>query len=250
MSDKQPQTREWTDPKDFGLPFVEINFIQPLEGSSSSPTSENEQEVKGSLQVKFDKPEVKKAKEKNYSSAWVWIVITLTFGCVGVILWQINPSNSFFGESQSEKLSQTQELPSEKTEVEAEPSEPSIIPQTVESKDSILVITNSNSSISQESEIGTTIANESVSNNLIRIDSKADKVRFFVVVASLPNEELALEMVEKLSGKSAELYLITPYGSSPNYRIAVSQFKTWKAASVEAERIRPQFSEDLWILNY
>jgi cytoskeletal protein RodZ len=265
MSEKESQTREWTDPKDFGLPFVEINLTPPLEGSSpsnpiqsdtsaegsiSSPASKHEQEVKGNFQVNFDKPEVKKAKEKNYSSAWVWIVIALALACVGVILWQINQTNSFFGESESEKLSQSQELPIDKTEEDAEPSEPASITQINESKDSISVITNSNSSISQESEIGTTIANESSSTDLIRIDSKAERVRFFVVVASLPNEELALEMVEKFSSKSAELYLILPYGSTPNYRIAVSQFKTWKAASEEAERIRPQFSDDLWILNY
>lgn len=265
MSDKEPQTREWTDPKDFGLPFVEINFTRPLEGylpsdqiksdtnaegSISSPASQNEQEVKGNLQVNFDKPEVKKAKEKKFSSAWVWIVITLTLACVGVILWQINQSNSFFGESESGNLSQSQELPNEKTELEAETSEPTSITQTNESKDSISVITNSNSPVSQESETGTTIAKENIINKLIRIDSKAEGVRFFVVVASLPNEELALEMVEKFSSKSAELYLIIPYGSTPNYRIAVSQFTTWKAASEEAERIRPQFSNDLWILNY
>ena len=116
-------------------------------------------------------------------------------------------------------------------------------------QEAITSINNSNPNLSKPAETGTTIAN-TVKGNLIRIESKAEKVRYFIVVASLPNEQLALELAENFSGKSQERFLITPYESSPNYRIAIGKFDTWKAAADEVARIKSQYSEDLWILNY
>ena len=120
---------------------------------------------------------------------------------------------------------------------------------STDNQEAIISINNSNPNLSKPAQTGTTIAN-TVSGNLIRIESKAEKVRYFIVVASLPNEQLALELADNFSGKSPERYLIAPYETSPNYRIAIGKFDTWKAAADEVARIKSQYSEDLWILNY
>ena len=265
MSEKESENKKWTDPKDFGLPFVEINPIhQVVHPSASDPSnsepevgqpddkqnSVNESEIKKNHQVNHKKTKLKKTTEKKSSNSWVWTVLALTLISIGVILWQLQLENSLFTTSKPEKISQSQDTSLEKQITQEVQPIPIEEPKDAELKDTVSTIINSTTPVSKDSETGTTIAKESKDGNLIRIDSKAEKVRHFVVVASLPNEKLALEMVEKFSGKSAELYLIMPYDSNPNYRIAVSQFRTWKAASDEAARIRPQFSEDLWILSY
>jgi hypothetical protein len=263
MSQKESDNKEWTDPKDFGLPFVEINPIYQAKDSSSTDSSNSEPLADLSdekpisatdgksdeLVKKKDEKSKRTVKEKN-PTIWIWTVVLIAVVMAGVIIWQLQTENPIFPKPKQKEVSQNGALQVEK-EIE-QPIQTIQLDESQEngSKDSVATTTNSNSPISKDSETGTTIAKEYKAENLIRIDSKAEKVRYFVVVSSLPNEKLALEMAEKFSGKSAELYLILPYESNPNYRLAVSQFGSWKAASDEVARIKPQFSEDLWILNY
>jgi hypothetical protein len=270
MSAKDNGNRTWSDPKDYGLPFVEIT---PLKSQPSLPKEKQElKEViltvkenkaekplpKEQVIVPADKSQAEPAKakelpkvgssEKVKSNAWVWVVILVSVAVFGVIIWQLQlaqpNSNAAVVESQTKEVNSGLSDVSPKPEIT--PSEETIPPVN---QDSITTINNSNPNISNPAETGTTIAN-TVSGSLIRIESKAEKVRYFIVVSSLPNEQLALEITAKFAGKSPELYLITPYESSPNYRVAIGKFDTWKAASDEVAKIKSQYTEDLWILNY
>ncbi len=269
MSAKDTDTREWSDPKDYGLPFVEITPLKPQNVIQKEKQEVNQKEpvisekksvepVKETIAVSLDKPKTEPAKvkdlpkpkveKKEKSNAWVWIVVVLALGVLGVIVWQLQMTRSEVSPSQ------TYSAKPEKKMVENQPAplvETTATDSVViaENQEAITSINNSNPNLSKPAETGTTIAN-TVKGNLIRIESKAEKVRYFIVVASLPNEQLALELAEKFSGKSQERFLITPYESSPNYRIAIGKFDTWKAAADEVARIKSQYSEDLWILNY
>ena len=269
MSAKDTDTREWSDPKDYGLPFVEIT---PLKSQPNlhNEKSEASEVAPVSIKKKIEKPTknldpvvevqpigeaqkpkekvVPKIQEKPKSNAWAWVVVLLAVVVLGVIIWQLqmNSSEEVQGEVLAEKQEENSSVqkpvtPSASTQTEVSPSPVN--------QDSITSINNSNPNLSKPAETGTTIAN-TVSGNLIRIESKAEKVRYFIVVASLPNEQLALELANNFSGKSPERYLIAPYETSPNYRIAIGKFDTWKAAADEVARIKSQYSEDLWILNY
>ncbi|MFC5191372.1 SPOR domain-containing protein [Algoriphagus aquatilis] len=265
MSAKDTDTREWSDPKDYGLPFVEITPLKSPPDSFKTKTEareeaaisskiKTEKPTKESISVDEVKPKVEAAKavsksqEKPKSNAWAWVVVLLAVVILGVISWQLqmNSSKEVQGEVLAEKLEENAAVqksvpPSASTQTEVSPSPVN--------QDSITSINNSNPNLSKPAETGTTIAN-TVSGNLIRIESKAEKVRYFIVVSSLPNEQLASEIAAKFTGKSPEVYLISPYESSPNFRVAIGKFDTWKAAADEVARIKSQYSEDLWILNY
>lgn len=269
MSVKDTDTREWSDPKDYGLPFVEITPLKPHQAILKEKQEVNQKEtvisekksvepVKEPIVVSVDKPKSEPAKikdlpkpkveKKEAKNAWVWIVLVLALAVVGVIIWQLQLNRSEVTSIQTssakpeEKIVQNQPVPLAETTV----TDTAV---STDNQEAIISINNSNPNLSKPAETGTTIAN-TVKGNLIRIESKAEKVRYFIVVASLPNEQLALELAENFSGKSQERFLITPYESSPNYRIAIGKFDTWKAAADEVARIKSQYSEDLWILNY
>ena len=110
-------------------------------------------------------------------------------------------------------------------------------------------INNSNPNISKPAETGTTIAN-SVPGTIVRIESKAERPQYFIVVGSLPNENLALDEAKNYQGKAAEIFLIAPYEESRNYRLAVGKYNSFKSAAEDLERIKSNYSESLWILKY
>lgn len=284
MAGENSENKQWTNSKDFGLPYVEVkplNFKveeeekkvvspsiaevseEPRSNTESISTPEIEpvlpekvfEEAKPEPVLSEPSEEKKAAPSKviptpKKSNTWVWIVIVFFFAVVSVIVWQLMGAGQNAQPESTKSISET--TPAITNPAVADPSEeitPTEQGQDVVNQDSIAAINNSNPNISNPEESGTTIAN-TVSGNLIRIESKAEKVRYFIVVSSLPNEQLAKEVAAKFEGKTSELYLITPYESSPNYRVAIGKFDTWKAAADEVAQIKSQYSEDLWILNY
>ena len=268
MSAKDTDTREWSDPKDYGLPFVEITPIKSQPDSvqekleakgapvslkkkaeKSSKESVSVTEVKPNVEVpKTEKKPLTKIQEKPKSNVWIWVVALLAIAVLGVIFWQLQKTGNQVVQEEITVKNTGENSAQQKPVASAETTQTEQTPSSG-NQDSIPSITNSNPNLSKPAETGTTIAN-TIKGNLIRIESKAEKVRYFIVVASLPEEQVALELAEKFAGKSPERYLITPYETSPNYRIAIGKFDTWKAAADEVARIKSQYSEDLWILNY
>jgi cytoskeletal protein RodZ len=260
MSEKENEKQEWTDPRDFGLPFVNPVPLHPeVSKTSETPPAPESTGVSmekpkpqvdsGRNQGNDTKSKRHKLKKKKSPLSWLWVVLTLAFLLVGVIVWQLGLGNLDFLVSKF-KPAPLPTLPAKVTPKPVEELKTSDKNQPADNQDSTASAANSTLVVPQPAETGTTIANTTPVGKLIRVDSKGEKARYFLVVASLPNEKLALELAEKFSGKSPELYLITPFGTSTNYRIAISKFDTWNAASQEKERIKPQFSEDLWILTY
>jgi len=266
MSEKENRKQEWTDPKDFGFPFVELVPLttntdpHPSASLAASFSTAKSEEKEQKLEIEPKSPGIKdngqekskmtSAKEKTSTLSWVWLVLVFAVALLGVIYWQIRleqkdvlaPGVTSDQSKTSSPVEDSQDPPEKERTPEANPP--------FDNQDSTLIVTQSSSQASQSVETGTTIATKEERARVIRIESREDRARYFVVVASVPNESLAIKMVDEFSGKSSEIYLITPYESNQNYRIAVGKFDTWKNASAEAARIKSQFSEDLWILNY
>ncbi len=284
MAAKDSENRQWTDPKDFGLPYVEI---KPLPSKVEEPkakleipsapevkkeqkqalasTSSQEKEPIGSEKIgevptsEPFKPKPKAEKKPasktpiptaKKSNTWVWVVVVLAMAVVSVIVWQLMGSGQLTEPKSDQPI--VENKPAETSPVIPTPSEE--ITATEESQiavnqDSIAVINNSNPNISKPTESGTTIAN-SVPGTIVRIDSKADRPQYFIVVGSLPNERLALDEAKNYQGKAAEIFLIAPYEESRNYRLAVGKYSSFKSAAEDLERIKSNYSESLWILKY
>ena len=275
MANKDSEKKQWTDPKDYGLPFVEITPIQAKAKAvqSEAPSTKRKQEFSASSlpHMEVESPaqievpvlaEEKKAEkstsiptpklpvENKKSSTWIWAVVLIGLGLVSVIVWQI--------QSQFDAVKSDVVLAQPEDQVEV--ATPDLVPVEVDStasdqiqavigQDSIPSTSNSTPNISKPVETGTTIAT-TASGNLIKIESKAERPQYFIIVGSLPNEKLASDEAKGYFGRSSTIYLILPYDEVTNYRLAIGKFGSFKAASEELEKIKSQYSEALWILKY
>lgn len=270
---------QWPDPKDYGLPFVEITplrskavVLEKAVGNlptQSDVKSETEPEIEipavqeqlvlssepsENSELQAEKvnaaPSVSRPEEEKKSAAWVWAVILIGLGIVAVIIWQI----------QSRTDSSTSQADFEIRKEPVKESVPIAVATSPEStttdqnqiaanQDSIQPVTISNPNISKPAETGTTIAN-TATGKLIRVENKAERPQYFIIVGSLPNEEMALEEVNQYFGRSPEIYLISPIDGGKNYRLALSKFDSFKMAAAKLEEIKSQYTEELWILKY
>jgi hypothetical protein len=86
-------------------------------------------------------------------------------------------------------------------------------------------------------------------NDIIPIKEKV-LGRYFIVVSSLINENLAITEAEKYKGKSPNVYVIYPYGNIPNFRIAIGKYDTIDAALEDLEKTKIEINNSSWILKY
>jgi hypothetical protein len=253
MATKDSTPREWPDPTDFGLPFVEITPLSsskptpkvevaapaeplPKQEDAPKPPKKEKKEVKTSRPIA---PPASPPKEKKPGSrAWVGFVVFGFLAVVSVIIWQLQ-SGSF-------------------TLTGGEKEEPTAAPITLAESNVVAPI--DTTQVAQASGVdstaavdasisGTTIASSSP-GALIRINSKEAKPRFFIIIGSFGSEEESLRFIDNLQQKFPEYHLIAPYPDSKNFRLAIGKYASWKEASVELERIKSAYPKDLWILNY
>ncbi len=273
MSASDPDKKQWPDPKDYGLPFVEIvplrretadgdlpasaakaekptEAILPAasigEGEVSMPVRETPSVASQQAATSVSNKQVEGSK----SSSWVWVVALVGLGIVAVIVWQILANKNTEGQKPVFEVvdEPVTQAPAATTDSPAETT-PTDQNQPALNQDPISSENISNPNISKPAETGTTIAN-TASGNLIRVESKAERPQYFIIVGSLPNERLAMEEARQYFGRSAEIYLIAPYEGGKNYRLALSKFGSFKAAAEKLEEIKSQYTEELWILKY
>lgn len=253
MSTKDTTPREWPDPTDFGLPFVEITPLSSAKPSSkvdaikavepikqveaiSKPPKKEEKEVKTSRPIV--PPSTPPKEKKSASRAWVWIVVFGFLAVISVVIWQLQSGNfAFSGSTEKESTSEPISLAESNTIPPIDTTQS----QVVSGIDSTAT---TNSSIS-----GTTIAPSST-GTLIRVNSKEAYPRFFVIIGSFGSEQETLRYIENLNGRFPEYHLIAPYDQNKNFRLAIGKYTSWNEASVELERVKLAYPKDLWILNY
>lgn len=261
MTDKTEDNKQWTDPRDYGLPFVEVI---PL--AEAEPTKKEELKA-----APIDVAEVKKRtiqavkspaamaqkvtssqnkiEEKKSNNSWIWIAAVLSLVVVILIVWQMNKSvvpGSDSGEFISESI---EGIARKENDAVAINSTPTVETQT---SDNQLTISDSISSVTpvpESAQTGTTIASK-VSGTLVRVEEKSDRPRFYIIVASLPNEVMALEESKQYMDRAETVYLITPYEDVTNCRLAIGTSRGWTAINEELARVKDQYTEDLWILKY
>ena len=184
MTTNESDKKQWTDPKDFGLPWVEIKPLKVKPKPAESSSIGLEEAKPGPIPIPVQ-------------------------------------SETTFDES------------TQKAEIE------------VDKESSSQVSQNNVPSI----QYGTTIA-QSISGNLIRVESQAERPQYFIIVGSVPSEADALKLIPDFQAKVPEVYLISPYSESKNYRVAIRKFTSFRAAAEELDKIKSQYSEELWILKY
>lgn len=276
MASKTSDNSQWTDPKDYGLPFVEITPLHPepiLKEKKEEPVKEEivqkrellepiviqkaepvATEVAPELKSEPDKyapipREAKDLPEKKSSILWVWIAAFLAFIIVGVIIYQIqkgSPSDTVENDSEAEAAIVENNQNQVAEELKNTPT------QEIQNPENQQIITDSTSiqiQPSQTPQTGTTIESKQ-SGTLVRIESKKERPQYFIVVGSLPSEALAVKEAALYYDRAPTLFLILPYDDVTNYRLAIGAFGSFSSATAELERAKGLYTEALWILKY
>lgn len=294
---KKKEKETWTDPKDFGLPFVEVKKLKDLEGNissnpddSSKESEENEvsateqhsmaitqippspnQKVEPSDELtessefkqveenKEPKSEEKKtipAKSPELpvrkSSSWVMVAAFIGLLLISTIVWQLMKEENSSPAPNNEASSETVAESTISSAIESE-----IIPnetqddQTsdVDNQDSTGLYSNNPKATISVVESGTTI-DDNEAGSLSRINSRDEIPTYYIIVASIRNEGLALKKSNEYRSRGLDVYMIAPYKGSANYRLAIGKFKSYTRAKNRLEEIKDDYSEALWILNY
>lgn len=262
MTGKNTDTdnHQWSDPKDYGLPYVIVTPIAESIQAESVEEIAKPIDVKNvkkqtiqSIQVKsiehpiptkpIETPEVKKS-----SSSWIWIAALLALAVVLVIIWQMNSAVSN-DDSKPVVAESVEAVASMENDQVAENSNPLEEIQTVEDQVAIDESLTSAESITPTPQSGTTIDHKAI-GNLVRVTEKGARPTFYIIVGSLPSEAMALSEAPQYYDRSETIYLIMPYGDSKNYRLAIDQSIGFTAMTEELARVKDQYKEELWILKY
>jgi hypothetical protein len=279
MNSENNSNTNWPDPKDYGLPVVDIKPINSVP-SASSPEVQKEaspEEVAKPEEIlpnsvvqsiiadksaelkepkapkhSVDKPEIPKSipvPAKKESKRWIGITAVFAILILAVIIWQMTAGNKEIEnpvafENEDVQITTSSEEPisivnDSKVEEIQEPEN-----QSAESE----LLSSPNTTI-QKPETGTTI-DLKAAGTLISVESKAASPTYFIIVGSLPNERFALEEAPKYQNRVPAVYLIKPYDDTKNYRLAIGSFGSFTKANEELERIKADYTEALWILKY
>ena len=274
MTTKGSEKKQWTDPKDFGLPWVEIKPLQtklkPVDNPSESTKTQEVSSSDTKVEEKLTSPAVAEKKEskkatdstlkstsktpvqekKKGTPAWAWLVFVLFSAVFTILVWQVLKQTRQTDSPASSTSTAVQETKPAPSPVPIQPESTSDeLTQAAE----IEIDKETSSEVSQNNvpaaQSGTTIA-QNITGNLIRIESQAERPQYFIIVGSVPSEADALKLIPDFQAKVSEVYLIAPYSESKNFRISIGKFSSFRAAAEELDKIKSQYSEELWILKY
>lgn len=284
MADKKSNISHWSDPRDYGLPFVEV---KPLAEAGNSPSfSEETDSTKAAeedlstaaLRAKMAqtvKPQVSHelleeedipprepvqekvkesekpmpVKEPKKNSNWVIYAVLIGIFLISAVVWQLMKEDVQDAQPIENSLAKN---PQEEQPSSLQNEESTSLNDQEESavnQDSSTIASSPQIENSPIEESGTTIEQSAV-DSLIRIENKTARPQYFIVVGSLPNERLAVQESNQYYDRVDELFLILPYEDVPNYRLAIGKFNSFTQANNHMEQVKDQYTEALWILKY
>jgi hypothetical protein len=220
MSEKDPSNKE--DPsnedEDFGLPKVNYNPVGP---EKHEPEEEPVIPASNTGKIKnTDKSRrsTESSKGNGFLIVLLLFIIALGFG-----------SLYYFGylDSNSGEVTAPGSPPALSEDVSA-------TPQPAET----------------DENINTNVEREPSENVLSEIRGRAAAPRYFVVVGSFIDDDLAKDYSSKLNKSGKPTFLIHPYGDIAYYRLAVAQYDNVKQALAMMEDQQGNYEENLWVLKY
>lgn len=225
---KDPNDKDQNkDDEDYGMPKVDITPIGESQKASPTPakgSSEEEDKSTEEVPVAALPEEEKPVKEKKSRSGFFLILLLLLLFGAGFALYYVGVFDQW-----GEAPPATSSAPP----AADEPAEEVVPPAPEE-----LAADNG------------TDASEEETFFLTEITSKINVPRYFVVVGSFIDSDLAKDYSNRLNNMNKSTFLIHPYGDIAFYRLAVGQHENLSEALTHMEDIQGDFEENLWVLKY
>ena len=257
MAEKDSNPKQWSDPKDFGLPYVEVSPLSSLKSNSKAPDQAPSVELPQTSPIVIeDKKKDTKASrpavasnsavngEKKKAKTWVWVALFAIILAVTAIIIQLNIN---------------QEAVVENKNLVNDPLDTAALRKHFEdsyklAKSNLDSLPNQDSSVNSDFELNSTSTNSgtSIATNprVKRVEQKEGSIRYYLVVGSFASEQETTRHIQNLGDKFTEYYLVYPYKKNQNYRLAIGSYSTWKEASAKLKEMNAQDSTGYWILNY
>lgn len=222
MSEKDPSNKN--DPsngdEDFGLPKVKFTPIGPEKKVPLEETSAPETKAGGTAQKDnlTEKTNSDTEEKKGNGFLIILLLLIVAFGLGSLY---------YFGVFEPNQIQTQTDIP---TPTETAPP----VPQVVEAEDTA-------NGISEP---------EAMENVLTEITGRSASPRYFVVVGSFIDDDLAKDYSTKLNKSGNPTFLIHPYGEKAFYRLAVAQYDNVTQALEVMEDQQGNFEENLWVLKY
>ena len=223
-------TKETSDPdEDYGLPNIEIKPIQKAESKQGNKVAAapiaNVADAEGKAVVQDKVVQDKKDSKqpaadtvtKEAGKSYSGLIMVLVFAGILVGGW------FYYDYSSKEKPEADKE---EATVEEQAPTPAPPVEEVVEPQEEVETFT------------------------LTEIKSRIDRPRYFLVVASFIDEDLAKDRAEELQAKQMNTFLVYPYGEIAYYRLAIGQYESFALAAEDIEKVKGDFKENLWVLKY
>jgi hypothetical protein len=257
MAEKDSNPKQWSDPKDFGLPYVEVSPLSSLKPNakardqdpsvespqtSSLPTEDKKKDTKTSRPAVASTTAVNGEKKKV--KTWVWVVLFAIILAVTAIIIQLNIN---------------QEAVVENKNLVNDPLDTAALGKHFEdsyklAKSNLDSLSNQDSSANSDFELNSPSTNSgtSIATNpkVKRVEQKEGSIRYYLVVGSFASEQETARYIQNSGDKFTEFYLVYPFKKNQNYRLAIGSYSTWKEASAKLKEMNAQDSTGYWILNY
>jgi cell division septation protein DedD len=226
--------------KDYGLPKIEITPIRQSEAPTGAPmvpldpketvpkvqpekstTPEKEDNLSGKAKITAGK------EEKTGRRSWIiWLLLLLILGLGAWFYFNLNGDRDSDDNESQDQIAEPEPQTSDdiKKPLPSEPVEgptPDEIPPGPAEK-----------------------------FTLTEISSRAGLPRYFVVVGSFIDEDLARDYSQELNQNGWNTFLVQPYGEINYHRLSIGHFDSFELAVKELDRIKADFDENLWVLKY
>ena len=215
--------------KDFGLPKIEITPIRddaksiPLpkteqkEGILEDDPNRDQPAVTGSVKAEGkDLPSEKEGK----GTGLTWLILVLLLLVLAAGGWFYLDNN------------QQPKIPEKPAATEVPEKVTPSVPEPVDEE----------ASPTPEEQVET--------YTLTEVTARAASPRYFLVVASFIDEDMARDHSDALLKQGKNTFLVYPYGDIAYYRLAIGQFESFALASKEISRVKDGYEENLWVLKY
>src|SRR5258707_11843291 len=210
------------DSENFGLPDIEY---KPLEQLDSSKSQEETAPVKDSSTSETPPPYYEEEEEEGSKSG---VIITLIVGLVIVVGGFLAYKYIWVPKQEKAKLA----LLEEKRKVREK------------------ALADSTARVAEEERLKLeAAANAKPAEGTI--ETLADRTgRYYVVVSSSVDGDLAMDRAKKLSASGKSTKIIPPFGKWKYFRLCIADFDSFAGAQSNSDASKAEYWDALWVLKY
>ena len=74
--------------------------------------------------------------------------------------------------------------------------------------------------------------------------------RYYIVIESFVDSDMAADYGKELAGKGMSTALLSPQGKRKFHRLTVGDFGSFVEAQEDANKLKAEYGDDLWVLKY